>query len=89
MPWAYRLLCKKYYVDEAYQWVVDRIVLSSARMVAVFDRVIINDTAIDGSGMSVIFSAFKVRVIQTGRVYNYGLGMALGGLLVIVVWWFL
>ena len=89
IPWVYRLLCQKYYVDEVYQWAINRIVLPFARMVAQFDRVIINDTGIDGSGMSVIFSAVKIRVIQTGRLYNYGLGMALGGLLLIIVWWWL
>ena len=89
IPWVYRLLCQKYYVDEVYQWAINRIVLPFARMVAQFDRVIINDTGIDGSGMSVIFSAIKIRVIQTGRLYNYGLGMALGGLLLIIVWWWL
>ena len=52
--------------------------------VATFDRVIVNDSGVDGTGKSVIFSAFTLRSIQTGRVYNYALGIVLGILFILV-----
>ena len=36
------------------------------------------------TGKSVIFSAFTLRSIQTGRVYNYALGIVLGILFILV-----
>ena len=43
---------------------------------------IVNDAGVDGAGKSVMFSAFTLRSIQTGRVYNYALGIALGVLFI-------
>ena len=44
----HRMLVNKYYVDEAYQWVIDKIALAFARFIAAFDRVVVNDIAVDG-----------------------------------------
>ena len=82
-----RLLENKYYVDEAYQWAIDRIALAFSRFIALFDRVVVNDTGVDGSAWSVMLSAVRMRLIQTGRLYNYGLVMALGVLGLSALWW--
>jgi NADH-quinone oxidoreductase subunit L len=84
---VHRVLVNKYYVDEAYQWVIDRVVLSFSRFVALFDRIVINDTAVNGSAVSVWLSALRLRYVQTGRMYNYGMAMALGVFGLAVVWW--
>ena len=84
---VHRVLVNKYYVDEAYQWVIDRVVLSFSRFVALFDRIVINDTAVNGSAVSVWLSALRLRYAQTGRMYNYGMAMALGVFGLAVVWW--
>ena len=86
-PRLHRVLAEKYYVDEAYQWAIDRLVLVFGRLVAVFDRVVVNDTAVDGSAETVRSSGIQMRYIQSGRVYNYGLAMALGVVVVAVIWW--
>ena len=75
---AHRVLVNKYYVDELYQWVIDRVVLAFGRFVALFDRVVVNDTAVDGSAFSVWLSAQRLKLAQSGRLYNYGMAMALG-----------
>ena len=87
IPRLHRVLEEKYYVDEAYQWAIDRLVLVFGRLVAVFDRVVVNDTAVDGSADTVRSSSIQMRYIQSGRVYNYGLAMALGAVVLAVIWW--
>ena len=82
-----RVLENKYYLDEAYQWAIDRIALAFSRFVALFDRVVVNDTGVDGSAWSVMLSAVRMRLVQTGRLYNYGLVMALGVLGLSALWW--
>ena len=82
-----RVLENKYYLDEAYQWVIDRIALTLSRFVALFDRVVVNDTGVDGPAWSVMLSAVRMRLVQTGRLYNYGLVMALGVVGLAMLWW--
>ncbi len=86
---VHRVLVNKYYIDEMYQWVIDRLVLTFGRSVALFDRVVINDTGVDGSAMAVMLSALRVRLIQTGRMYNYGLAMTLGVIALVLISWVL
>ena len=77
----------KYYVDEAYQWVIDKIALALARFVAVFDRAVVNDVAVDGPADMVKLSSLRMRLVQTGRIYNYGMAMAVGVVVLAVIWW--
>ena len=83
----HRLLVNKYYVDEAYQWAIDRVFLGLGRLVAVFDRVIVNDTGVDGPALSVWLSAMRVRYIQSGLMYTYAMAMALGVVGLALLWW--
>ena len=84
---VYRLVLNKYHMDDAYQWVIDRIVLAFGSALAAFDRVVVNDTGVDGPAVMVRFSAFKARYVQSGRLYNYGLAMALGIVILSAIWW--
>ena len=83
----HRLIVNKYYVDEVYQWVIDHMVMVFSRFVAFFDRVVVNDTGVNGSAWTVMLSALRVRLIQTGRMPNYGLAMVLGVLGLALIWW--
>jgi NADH:ubiquinone oxidoreductase subunit 5 (subunit L)/multisubunit Na+/H+ antiporter MnhA subunit len=74
-------------VDELYQWVIDHVVLAAGDFVALYDRVVINDVGVDGSARTVMLSALRLRHVQTGRLYNYGLAMALGVVGLVLVWW--
>ncbi len=80
-------MVRKYYIDDVYQWFVDRVVLAFGSAVAAFDRIVVNDTGVDGPAHMVRFSAFRARLVQTGRLYNYGLAMALGILVLAILWW--
>ena len=84
---VHRLLASRYYVDEIYQWVIDRIVLVLGRFIAAFDRVVVNDTAVDGSADSVKVSGLRMKFVQTGRIYNYGMAMAAGIVVLSLIWW--
>ncbi len=86
-PTLHRALVAKLYFDELYQWTIDRVVLALARLVAVFDRVVVNDTAVDGSAEAVKSSGFYMKFIQTGRLYNYGMAMAAGAVALAILWW--
>jgi len=37
--------------------------------------------------MTVILSALRMRYLQSGRMYNYGMAMALGVIGLTLVWW--
>ncbi len=84
---VHRILLNKYYMDEIYQWVIDRIALGLARFVAVFDRVVVNDVGVDGPADMVKSSGLWLRFVQTGRIYNYGMAMAAGMVILAVIWW--
>ncbi len=84
---ANRVLVNKYYVDEACQWLIDRVVLALGRFVALFDRIVVNDTAVDGPAVSVMLSALRVRYIQSGRIYTYAMAMAIGIVSLALLWW--
>ena len=84
---VYRLLVNKYYIDEMYQWVINRVVLVFSNFVALFDRIVVNDTGVDGSALTVMLSALRLRYVQTGRMYNYGMAMALGVIALALIWW--
>ena len=82
-----RVVSNKYYLDEAYQWAVDRVVLVFSRFVALFDRVVVNDTAVNRTGESVRRLGLGLRYHVTGRVYTYALGMVVGVVFTTILWW--
>ena len=94
-PWkvrfaaALKVVGNKYYLDDLYQWGVDRVVLVFSRFVALFDRVVVNDKGVNGPGESVRRSGLNLRYHVTGRMYNYALAMAVGAVAVAVLWWVL
>ena len=82
-----QLVANKYYLDALYQWTIDRVVLVFSGFVAVFDRVVINDSAVNGPANSVRRSGLALRYHVSGRVYSYALGMAVGAVAVAILWW--
>ena len=86
-PIPLQVVRNKYYLDELYQWSIDRVVLAFGRLVGLFDRIVINDTGVNTSGRFVILSGFRLRYQQTGRMYNYALGMVLGVIGLALIWW--
>lgn len=68
----------KFYFDEAYQWAIDRAVLPLARIVSWFDRMIVNDTGINGPADATRYAAYWLRYHVTGRIPDYALLMVVG-----------
>ncbi len=82
-----RVVENKYYFDEVYQWTVDRVVLTFSGLVALFDRAVVNDLAVNGLAHSIRRLGFALRLHVTGHVYSYALGMALGTVGLAIFWW--
>ena len=77
-PGLYQLLVHNFYFDDLYQAVIDRGLLGFSYVIAWFDRYVVNDTGIDGSAQFTGYSGFIMKYLQSGRVPNYAMGMALG-----------
>jgi NADH-quinone oxidoreductase subunit L len=77
-PFFFNLFRNKFYVDDFYQWCIDRLVLGLARLIAYFDRNVVNDTGVDGPGQATGLVAWVLKFHQTGKAPNYALAMALG-----------
>ena len=88
-PAIHRILLNKYYMDELYQWVIDRIALAFSRFIALFDRAVVNDRGVDGAALSVRLTGWWLRLTQTGRLYNYGAAMGAGVVVLVLAWWVL
>jgi NADH-quinone oxidoreductase subunit L len=84
-PGMYRASVNKYYVDDIYQlvWARGGVLVSNALWW--FDAKVI-DGAVNGSGWLARSIGGVLRKSQTGRVENYGLGMAAGLAIVILVY---
>ena len=78
----------KYYFDEVYQWTIDRVVLVLSRLIAFFDRAIVNDIIVNGPADVTRKFGIALRLHVTGHVYSYILAMAIGSVgLALFVWW--
>ena len=83
-PGMYRASVNKYYVDDIYQLVWSRGGVLVSNALWWFDAKVI-DGAVNGAGWLATTIGGALRKLQTGRVENYGLGIAAGLALVILV----
>ena len=74
----------KYYLDDAYQWAIDRVFMATGSVAAWFDRHVVNDTGVDGSGKFTALTSRVLRRHQTGQVSNYILVISAGTLIFVV-----
>jgi NADH-quinone oxidoreductase subunit L len=77
-PGVYDMLKNKFYFDEMYQYFIDRVVLGFSFVVSWFDRYVVNDTGVDGSAQFTGYAGSVLKYLQTGRVPNYAMAIALG-----------
>jgi NADH-quinone oxidoreductase subunit L len=84
-PFAHSLFLNKFYLDDFYQWVINHIVLGVARVIAFFDRAVVNDTGVEGPGQAANGFGFLLKFQQTGKLPNYALAMAMGVTLLAIV----
>lgn len=82
----YTLLSRKYYFDELYERViVVRILLDGLfYLVQLFDTYIV-DGIVNGVGKLPVISGSVLRRFQTGQLQSYGLAIAIGILIIVVV----
>jgi NADH-quinone oxidoreductase subunit L len=85
---AYRILNRRYYIDEFYMWLIDTFAIGVAYAVYVFDRQGL-DALVNGIADAFASGGRVLRTAQTGRVQNYGLvlfgGMAVIALALVIV----
>ena len=84
-PGMYEASLNKYYVDDLYQLVFARGGVLLAEALWWFDAKVI-DGAVNGAAWLAQRIGGGLRRAQTGRVENYGLGMAAGLILVLIVY---
>ncbi len=75
---AHALLANKFYLDDFYQAIIDRVVLTTARMLAWFDRNVVNDTGVNGPAYTTGFVSYLMKFQQTGKLPNYALAIVIG-----------
>jgi NADH-quinone oxidoreductase subunit L len=85
---AYELLARRYYIDEFYMWLIDKLIIGVGYGLAIFDRQGL-DRLVNGIAAAFASGGRVLRTTQTGRVQNYGLaffgGMAVIALVLVVV----
>jgi NADH-quinone oxidoreductase subunit L len=79
----YTLLANRYYIDELYIWLIDKLAIGLGYVVAAFDRSGL-DALVNGIARSFSSMGGGLRTMQTGRVQNYGL-VLFGGMAVIAL----
>ena len=84
---VHRVLINRYYMDNLYQWFVDRVVLALGRSVALFDRTIVNDRGVNGAGLTVLAAGKRLRLHVTGLFADYGLMMGAGVTAIVLYVW--
>jgi NADH-quinone oxidoreductase subunit L len=84
-PFLYRVLLNRFYVDESYQLVIDKVVLATGQAVAWFDRAVVNDTGVQGTGEATNYLGFLAKYQQTGKIPNYALGIVIGVVVIAIV----
>ncbi len=84
-PELHQLFVRRYYLNELYQGVVNNVILGAASVVAWFDKRVVNETGVDGGAQLIGFFGLRLKFLQTGRIPNYVLAMAGGGLVLAIV----
>jgi NADH-quinone oxidoreductase subunit L len=87
MPRLYRLLENKFYVDEFYQKVfVSRVINIGNVLWKKADAGLIDDTLVNGSARLVGSLAARVRLWQSGYLFQYAFAMIVGLIGMIAIW---
>ncbi len=84
-PAIYRLFYNRFYIDEAYQFAIDHVVLAAGRAVAVFDRSVVNDGGVNGTGETAWYLGWLGKFPQTGKIPNYALAIVVGVIVIAAV----
>ncbi len=83
---VYTLLSHKYYLDELYEQIlVFRILYEGLfKLVQLFDTYVV-DGIVNGLGKITVAASGALRKLQTGQLQSYGLGIAIGVVIIVAV----
>lgn len=82
--WLYKLLYNKYYIDNLYGWIFDKVMLLLGRILDWFDHYII-DGLFDGLGKLIRLTGKKLRLAQTGHLQSYALVIFAAVIIIILI----
>jgi NADH-quinone oxidoreductase subunit L len=85
MPDLYNLAIRKLYFDDLYQAIIDRVVLGIARILAWFDRNIVNNTGVNGTAALTVWTGFRLKYQETGKLPNYAFAIVLGVVVLVLI----
>jgi NADH-quinone oxidoreductase subunit L len=85
MPDLYALVSHKFYFDDLYQAMIDRVVLGVAGIFAWFDRNIVNNTGVNGTAALTVWTGFRLKYQETGKLPNYAFAIVLGVVVLVVI----
>lgn len=80
----YLLLYNKYYIDEIYGWVFNKVMLLLGKILDAFDHYVI-DGVFDGFAGLVGFTGKKLRLTQTGYLQSYALVIFTAVIIIVLV----
>ncbi|MCC6174715.1 MAG: NADH-quinone oxidoreductase subunit L [Chloroflexi bacterium] len=80
----YLTLLHRYWLDELYNWLMDKFIIGVAFFLALFDSSVV-DGIVNGVGRAVGGMGEALRGLQTGRLPSYALAV-FGGLVIIAFW---
>jgi NADH-quinone oxidoreductase subunit L len=80
----YVILFNRYWIDELYCWLMDKLIIAVAFGAGWFDSNVV-DGVVNGVGKGTTLAGDWLRSLQTGRIPSYALAVA-GGLLIIASW---
>jgi len=88
LPWLYRLLDNKYYLDNFNQkFFANGVVYLGTSLWSFVDRLLIDGLIVNGVGRAIGWGAGWARRVQTGYLYHYAFAMVLG--LALMLGWIL
>ncbi|MFA7296097.1 MAG: NADH-quinone oxidoreductase subunit L [Dehalococcoidia bacterium] len=77
-PELHALLVNRYYIDDLYQAIINRVVLGMGNIIALFENRVVNQSGVDGGAQTIGWFGHRLKFLQTGRIPNYALAMAVG-----------
>ncbi len=84
-PLTYRLFLNRFYIDEMYQLAINYVVLAAGQVIAWFDRAVVNDSGVNGTGEVTSFIGWLGKFPQTGKLPNYALAIVVGVVVIAIV----
>jgi NADH-quinone oxidoreductase subunit L len=85
MPDLYNLVTNKFYFDDLYQAMINRVVLGFAGILAWFDRNVVNNTGVNGTAALTVWTGFRLKYQETGKLPNYALAIVVGVIVLVVI----